>query len=182
MSLTWLARIAVIASMFIGLGATGTVAADHTDVIVASGKLHGRFLADALFHIGEEFWMRVPSDTEFNRWLSQGLKRQVVIVLTTDPARFADAKSTRILSGTLIHNTAPTPTPATTDRVGRLPGGNMSFVHVLFLKDELTGSFGAVTFETADRVTAAKFEPYDGAHINIVIQLDPAAGSLSSRR
>lgn len=89
MSRTWLARIAVIASMVIGLGAIRTSVAEDADVIVASGTLHGQ----------------------------------------------------------------------------------------LFLKDELTGSFGAVTFETADRVTASKFEPYDGAHINIVIQLDPAAGS-----
>lgn len=173
--------MAVIASMFVGLGATGTLAADHADVIVASGKLHGQFLADALFNVGEEFWMRVPSDSEFNRWLSQGLKRPVVIRLTTDPARFADVKNMRILSGTLIHNTAPTPTPVTTDRVGRLPEGNMSFVHVLFLKDELTGSFGPITFETADRVTASKFEPYDGAHVNIVILIDPAEPSSTRR-
>jgi hypothetical protein len=181
MSITWLARIAVIASMIIGLGATRTWATGDTDVIVASGTLHGQFLADALFHIGEEFWMRVPSDTEFNRWLSQGLNRKAVILLTTDAARYGDVKNVRILSGTLIHNIAPTPTPVTTDRVGRLPEGDMSLVHVLFLKDELTGSFGAVTFETADRVTATKFEPYDGAHINIVIQIDPAAVSSSRR-
>jgi hypothetical protein len=40
--------------------------------------------------------MRVPSDTEFNRWLSQGLKGKAVIMLTDDPARFGDAKNARI--------------------------------------------------------------------------------------
>jgi hypothetical protein len=52
-----------------------------------------------------------------------------------------------------------------------LPAGNSPVVHVLFLRDELSGSLGAVTFETADLETATKFDPYDNTHINIVIAI-----------
>lgn len=170
MSIKWLARIAVIASVFIGLGATGTLAAEDAEVVVASGTLGGGSLADALFNIGE-FWMRVAPDTEFHRWLSQGINRKVVIMLTTNPARFGDAKNVRILGGTLMHETAPNPTPATIDVIGRLPTGNLSIVHILFLKDELTGSLGPITFQTADFETAAKFDAYDDTYINVVIAI-----------
>ena len=166
----WPAGIAVIASIFIGLGAARALAAEGTEVVVVSGTLDGRFLARALFHVGE-FWMRVPADTEFNRWLSQGVDRKVVIRLMSDPARFADVKNVRILTGILIHQIAPAPTPAFIDVIGRLPAGDLSFVHMLFLKDELTGTFGPVTFETADFATAAKFDAYDDTEISIVIEI-----------
>lgn len=156
--------------MFIGLGGIRTLAAEDAEVIVASGTLGGRFLADALFHIGE-FWMRVPPDTQFHRWLSQGINRKVVIMLTTDPARFGDATNVRILSGMLIRGTAPNPTPATIDVIGRLPAGNLPVVHILFLKDGLTGSLGPITFETADFETAMRFGAYDDTHISIVIEI-----------
>jgi hypothetical protein len=171
LSIKRLACSVVIASMFVGLGATRTLAADRADVIVASGTLDGRFLAAALFHI-DEFWMRINTNTEFNRWLSGGLTRKVVVLLTTDPDRFGDRKNTRILTGTLHHETAPQPTPTTTNVVGRLPKGNSGFVHVVFLKDERTGSLGAVTFETADLVTAAAFDIYEGATVSVVISID----------
>jgi hypothetical protein len=170
MSTTRFARIALITSMFIGLGATSSLAAKDGEVVVASGTLDGRFLADSLFHIGE-FWMKVSPDTVFHRWLSEGLHKKVVILLTADPSRFADAKNVRILSGTLMHETAPPVTPATTNVVGRLPEGNSGATHILFLKDELTGTLGAVTFETTDLETAAKFHAYDDALVNIVIQI-----------
>jgi hypothetical protein len=166
----WLARIAVAALMFNGLVTAGTSSAADSETIAASGTLRSQPLAGDIFSIGE-FWMRVPANTEFNRWLSQGTNRTVVVTLTANPARFADAKNTRILSGTLMHGTAPKPTPAATDVIGRLPEGNLPFVHVLFLKDPLTGTLGPVTFETADFATAAKFEPYDDIHINIVIEI-----------
>lgn len=171
LSVKWLARAAVILPMVVGLGSTRPLAAEDVELVVASGKLDGRFLASALFHIGE-FWMRVPPNTEFNRWLSQGIDRKVVIRLMTNPARFNDATNVRILTGMLTHETAPKPTPATTDVVGRLPEGDSGFVHVLFLKDELTETLGAVTFETADVATAMKFETYNGARISIVIQIE----------
>lgn len=170
-SIKWLARIAVIAPVFIGLGATRTSAAKDTEVVVASGTLGGHVLAGALFHIGE-FWMRVTPDTEFHRWLAQGIDRKVVVMLTTNPDRFGDARNVRILSGTLMHGTAPNPTPATTDVIGRLPAGNLPLVHILFLKDELSGSLGPITFETADFDTATKFDPYDDTHTNIVIKIE----------
>jgi hypothetical protein len=172
MSINGLVRTALLASMLVGLGATRPSAAGKPGVIVASGELDDRFLADSLFHIGE-FWMKVAPDTEFHRWLSRGMHREVVISLLADPAAFVDAGSNvRMLVGTLIHSTAPNPTPMTTDVVGRLPSGNAPLVHVLLLQDNLTGSLGAVTFQTSDYETAVKFAPYDGTIIGIVITLD----------
>jgi hypothetical protein len=168
-SIKWVARFVVMASVFISLGAIRAGAAEG-DVIVASGTLDDRFLASGLFHIGE-FWMRVPSHTEFHRWLSQGIHRTVVIGIVTDATRSGDVKNVRLLSGTLIHQSAPNPTANMVDRVGRLPRGDLSMVHMLFLKDELTGTFSAITFETADAATALKFDAYDDAHINIVIEI-----------
>ena len=166
-----LARSAVIGLMVLGLGVAKPFAADHPDVVVASGTLEGWFLAGSLFHIGE-FWMRVSVDTEFNRWLSGGLSHHAVVKLTTHPERIGDERNLRILTGTLKHETAPKPTPTTTNVVGRLPQGDSGLVHVLFLQDDLTGSLGAVTFETADLVTVAAFDAYDGAHVSIVIAID----------
>ena len=171
MSIKCFARIAVVASLLVGLGATRTAAAKDGYVILASGELDDRFLADSLFHIGE-FWMKVTPNTEFHRWLSQGIHRNVVISLTTNPAQFADARNRRILIGTQMHEIASNPTPMTNDVFGRLPEGDSPLVHILFLKDELSGSLGAVTFETSDRATAAKFAPYDSTTIGIVIQID----------
>jgi hypothetical protein len=171
-SLDQLARLAVIGALSVGIGATPSQRAVPGEVVVASGTLDGRFLADALFHINE-FWMRVPPGTEFNRWLSQGVHQHVIVTLTTDPARFGDEKNVRILSGALMHEIAGQFTPTSVDRVGRLPEGNSGFVHVFFAKDDIAGSgtLSAVTFETSDLATVAKFSPYESAHINIVIQI-----------
>lgn len=177
MHMTPLARIALLASMFVGFIGTQPLAAQEgrppavpAEVVVASGTMDGRFLADALFHIGE-FWMHVRPDTEFHRWMSQGLDRTVVIMVTNDTRRFADVRNVRILSGTLIRNMADAITPAVENVVGRLPEGDMAFVHELFLRDELSGILGPVTFETCDRVTASKFEAYVGKHIDMIIQI-----------
>jgi hypothetical protein len=170
MSNKWVVEIALAALMSIDQGASRTLAAAGAEVIVASGTLNSRFLARALFHIGE-FWIRVPSDTEFNRWLSQGVDRKATIRLVTDPARFADAKGTRILSGTLKRGTAPDPNSSTVEGIGRLPEGDSPVVNVLFLQNELTGGFNAITFETADLATAMKFDPYNDKHVDIVIEL-----------
>jgi hypothetical protein len=165
-----LASIAIAALVILGADSTHASTAKNAEVIVASGTLDGKFLADALFHIGE-FWMRVPSNTEFHRWLEQGLDRKVVVALTHTGAQIGDEKNVRFLSGTLVHGTAPNPTANTTNVVGRLAKGDLPFVHLLFLKDDATGTFGAVTFETADSATAAKFEGLDNKHITIAIRI-----------
>ena len=85
-SMRQLTTISVLMSMFAITGPTRTFGAGPTEVILASGKLEGRFLAGSLFHI-DEFWIRVSTDTEFNRWLSEGLKHNVVVLLTTNPDR-----------------------------------------------------------------------------------------------
>ena len=186
MTIKSLARITLIASIGIGIGIgpTRIMASDVPDIILASGPLQegrnaerhdigGRAeekLPEGLFHIGE-FWMSVPPDSVFHHWLSTGAKRKAVISLTFNPGQFGDASNVRILSGTLIHETAPNPTPAGADVRGRLPDGNLLVTHILFLKDELTGSFGAVTFETSDFMTVRKIQDYDGTHVNIVIDI-----------
>ena len=76
----------MLVALFVIAGATRTFAAESTEVILASGKLEGRFLAGSLFHI-DEFWIRVSTGTEFNRWLSEGLKHNVVVLLTTNSDR-----------------------------------------------------------------------------------------------
>jgi len=74
----------------------------------------------------------VPADTEFHRWLSQGIDREVAIILAANVERFADARDVRILTGSLIHGTAPRGT---------------STIHILFMCDEVTQSVGPITFE-----------------------------------
>lgn len=167
-----LARTIVVAALLVALGPTAFAADKAADGVVASGKLDGRFLARSLFHI-DEFWMRVASGTEFHRWLSTGLGRPVVIRLAAGTARLGDERSVRILSGKLVHETAPKPTPTDVDVVGRLPEGDSGFVHVYFVTDDLAGSttLGAVTFESADSATVAKFAAFDGLRVNIVIEI-----------
>ena len=150
-----LGRTAFVVLLAIGCCPGAVGAAQRTEVTVVSGDLVHHALTNDLFHIGD-LWMKVKPDTEFHRWLSQGIDRKVTITLTPNADRFADAKDTRILRGSLMHETAPNATPV---------------VHILFLKDELTGSVGAVTFETADSETATKFDSYDDADVSIVIEI-----------
>lgn len=162
-----LRQVAVAGAIVIGAGAAVASAAKEPEIVVASGKMDGRFLADSLFHI-DEFWMQVNSGTEFHRWLSRGLHKKVVVSLIASAAALTDEKNMRILTGTLIHQTAPREGPGTG---GRLPKGDSGLVHVLFLQDDLSGSLGAVTFETADRATVEKFDVYDGKRITIIIRI-----------
>jgi hypothetical protein len=141
------------------------------DVTIAAGKLERHRSGSELFQI-DELWIRVAEDTEFHRWLSQGVDRQVALVLTANTARLADEAGMRILTGKLIHQTAPNPTPNTVDVVGQLPPGNLPMVHIVFLRDELTATIGAVTLQTSDRETASRFEGFDDALVSIVIRIE----------
>jgi hypothetical protein len=100
-------------------------------------------------------WMQVAADTVFHRWLSLGINGPASIVLTTTPEHFGDRPNLRILTGKLMHGTAP---------------GESPIVHIIYLVDEQTGTTGAVTFETDDRATALKFEPFDDKIVSIVIE------------
>lgn len=100
-----------------GAAAPTIDAATTGAVVVASGKLEGRFRAGALFHI-DEFWMHVNDGTEFNRWLSQGLDHEVVVRLAAGAATSGDEPNARVLSGTLSHQMAPKPTSIDSDVVG----------------------------------------------------------------
>ena len=125
------------------------------DVTVASGKLAHHFLTNDLFRI-DKLWMQVAPDTLFHRWLSQGINRKVAIVMTATPGTFGDRPNLRILTGTLMHQTAP---------------GTSPIVHMMFLTDEQTGTAGAVTFETDDLATAEKFDAFDDRNVSIVIEI-----------
>ena len=46
----------------------------------------------APFHI-DDLWLKVTPDTEFHRWLSQGIDRDVTITLTANADRFADVRT-----------------------------------------------------------------------------------------
>ena len=147
----------------------GTVVED-SEIVVASGTLDGQLLRRGIFHIGG-LWMRVPADTEFSRWLAQGMTRTVVVTIATDATRFADRKDVRTLTGTLMHTIAPNPTPSTIDVFGTLPEGDLPTVHVMFLRDELTNTLGPVTFQTSDFATMMKFDAYDNRPVSIIIEL-----------
>jgi hypothetical protein len=123
------------------------------DVIVVSGDLAHHAATNDLFHIGE-LWMQVAPNTQFHRWLSQERKRSVAVILTTSPDRYGDPDTARILTGTLMHETAP---------------GSSPIVHVMFLQDELTGTTGPITFETGDPITARKFDAFDGHTVSVII-------------
>lgn len=126
------------------------------EVSVASGTLVHHELTDDLFHI-DNLWMKVKPDTAFHRWMMQGVDRTASVILTTNPARFLDADNVRILPGRLMHNTTP-------DADGPP-------MHVLFLRDELTGSLGAVTFQTGDPAIVKKVEPYCDTPVSVIIQI-----------
>ena len=150
-------RALLLMLLLAGVSASGqTVAQDaDADVTVVSGKLAHHWLTDELFHIGD-LWMQVAPNTQFHRWLSQGINRGVAIILTRKPDTFGDRDNARILRGTMMHGTSPRTSP---------------IVHIMFLKDELTGSVGAVTFETDDPVLARTFDAFDDGEVGIIIEI-----------
>jgi hypothetical protein len=126
-----------------------------SEVMIVSGAMAHHRLTDDLFRI-DGLWLNVTPGTEFHRWLSLGIDRNVSVILTPHPDRFADVKGVRILTGTMIHNTAPSASP---------------IVHEAFLKDLTTGALSAVTFETTDVAVAKTFDYYDNAEVSIVIEV-----------
>ena len=167
MTKPWAASLVLLAA----LGPWATLhAAERADVTLAAGKLaHHRFSND-LFQVAE-LWIRVAENTEFHRWLSQGIDREVSVVITTQTARLTDETDTRILTGKLVHQTAPNPTPNTVDVVGQLPPGDLPMVHIVFVRDEAFGTLGAVTLQTSDGATASRLEGFDDASVSIVIAI-----------
>ena len=150
-------RALLICLLVTGASAFAPSVAQNVDVTVVSGQLERLRFAAELFHI-EDLWMQVAADTQFHRWLSQGVDRQIVVTLTADPDTFGDRDrdAARILRGTLMHGTAPSTSP---------------IVHTIFLQDELTGSLGAVTFQTDDPVIARKFDSFDDGEVGIIIEI-----------
>jgi hypothetical protein len=123
--------------------------------------VHHRLTND-LFHI-DDLWFRVEPDTAFHRWLSQGVGNQAAITLTDEPGRFADVANVRILTGRLAHQTVPSASPV---------------LHVLFLRDEVTESLGAVTFEAEDPVIAATFDLWAGVEVSVIVEIRMMNASL----
>jgi hypothetical protein len=144
--------------------------AERPDVTLAAGKLAHHRISNELFQV-EELWIRVAEDTEFHRWLSQGINHEATVVITTRTARLTDEAGTRILTGKLIHQTAPNPTPKIVDVVGEIPPGDLPMVHIVFVRDELLETLGAVTLQTSDGATASRLEGFDDATVSIVIAI-----------
>jgi hypothetical protein len=140
----------------IGRIADASARASRTSVAVVRGKLvHHRF-TNALFHI-DDLWMQVAAGTAFHRWLLQGVGRVAAIAVTADPDDLEDQPNVRILTGRLNHQTAPNLDPV---------------VHILFLRDDDTGSLGAVTFETEHRIIADAFDACGDVKIGVVIRIE----------
>lgn len=127
----------------------------QTEVVIASGTLVHHALTDDLFHIGT-LWIRGTPGTEYYRWLSAGTGHQATLTLAVDPSRFADARNTRILPGTLRHNEAPSAWP---------------IVHVLFFTDDETGAISPLTVETNDEAAARLFGRRDNVVSSLVVQI-----------
>jgi len=123
--------------------------------VITSGTLEHHALTNDLFRI-DAFWMRVTPDTEFHRWLSQGVDRHAIIELSTAPARYADTPTTRILTGTLIHNTSI---------------DAMIVTHILYVQDPATRALSAITFETVDAATARQWDAFDNGEVSVVIKV-----------
>ena len=92
-------------------------------------------------------------------------------MITTQTARLTDEAGMRILTGKLVHLTAPNPTPATVDVVGQLPPGDLPMVHIVLVRDEALGTLGAVTLQTSDGATASRLQGFDDADVSIVIAI-----------
>jgi hypothetical protein len=152
------AAVVPVTCVFLALQIAANVTApisDARDLPVVCGSLvHSEETSD-LFHVGE-LWMQVPAGTAFHRWLSQGVQRQVAVMLTSGPDQYGDEPDVKILTGTLHHNTAPTGTAT---------------VHVVFMRDELTGTLGPITFETTSFDLASRFAPYAGKPVSVVIHI-----------
>jgi hypothetical protein len=111
------------------------------DVTVISGKLARPKFARGLFRIGS-LWLQVPADAPFRDWLLSARGRQAAVTLTTNAERYTDAKNTRILSGTPVHETVPSATPV---------------VHVMLLHGAAVGNVAAM-FQTTDALVASRLE------------------------
>ena len=76
--------------------------------------------------------------------------------MTTEPERYGDAKDVRILTGTLIHNTAI---------------DAMVVTHILYIQDPETRALSPITFETVDSSAARKWDVFDSGEVGVVIQM-----------
>jgi hypothetical protein len=125
------------------------------DVPVACGRLAQDRSHVNLFHVGE-LWLHAPTGSIMNRWLLQAADAQVAVTLTSRPDTYGDSPDVKILTGTLQHNTAPR---------------GLATIHIVFMRDEVTGTIGPVTFETTTFGVASRFDRYTGKNVSIVIRV-----------
>jgi hypothetical protein len=145
----------LVAALLLAAASPAPQASFGGDVIVVSGELVHHRATNELFHI-DELWMQVTPDTVFHRWLSQGIDREVSIILTRNPERYGDFSNVRILSGRLMHITVPSVSPV---------------MHVLYVEDQETGALSPVTFQTDDPDTARKFDEFEDRDVSLVIEI-----------
>lgn len=125
------------------------------DVPVACGRLAQDRSPDNLFHVGE-LWLHAPRGSVMDRWLSQAANGQVAVTLTSHPDVYGDQSNVKILTGTLQHNTAPY---------------GLATIHIVFMRDEVTGTLGPITFETTAFGVASQFDRYTGKDVSIVVRV-----------
>jgi hypothetical protein len=78
----------------------------QSEVRIADGPLvHHRITAN-VFHMGA-LWMQVAPDTVFHKWLSGGAGKRATLALIADTPAPMDSRNTRVLTGALVHCTAP---------------------------------------------------------------------------
>ena len=146
---------ALAAAVLLAVPSAAPQAVFGDDVVVVSGELEHHRATNSLFHI-DELWMQVTPDTQFHRWLSQGIDKDVAIILTRNPDRYGDRENVRILSGRLMHITVPSASPV---------------MHVLYIEDQETGAMSPITFQTDDPALARKFDPFDDRDASIIIEI-----------
>src|SRR5689334_11244738 len=127
------------------------------DVPVVCGRLTQDRSHDNLFRVGE-LWLHARRGSVMDRWLSQAANRRVVVTLTSHPDAYGDRANVKILTGTLQHNTAPR---------------GMTTIHIVFMRDEMTGTLGPITFETTAFNVASRFDRYTGKDVSIVVRVLP---------
>jgi len=147
-----LACVALAVQVFVDLK---TPTCEARDLPLACGRLVQDHRTDNLFHVGE-LWLHAPRGSVFHRWLLQAADGQVTVTLTSRPDAYGDDPNVKIVTGTLQHNTAPAGTET---------------IHIVFMRDDVTGVLGPVTLETTAFSVASRVDRFTGQPVSIVIRI-----------
>ena len=132
-----------------------TPTCEARDLPLVCGRLVQHRRTDNLFRVGK-LWLHAPRGSVFDRWLAQAAGAEVVVSLTSRPDSHGGEPNLKILTGTLQHNTAPS---------------ELDTIHVVYMRDQHTGTPGPVTFETTAFDLASRFDAYAGRTVSIIIRV-----------